>query len=117
LSDFTFLYTDWFYCVHLLIPDLLLRLKRDGTCLDYIKTAINAENFLEITAHISEILPPELLQKQLEMIEQAIATGELQVYEHQFLKHDCMNYEEVRILAIHDTEVLVIVRDFSPLSQ
>ena len=95
------------------IPDLLLRLKRDGTCLDYIEPAINAKNFLEITANISEILPPELLQKQLEMIEQAIATGELQVYEHQFLKHDQMNYEEVRILALNDTEVLVIVRDIT----
>lgn len=95
------------------IPDLLLRLKRDGTCLDYIKPAINAENFLAITAHICEILPPELLQKQLEMIEKAIATGELQVYEHQFLKHDRMNYEEVRILALNDTEVLVIVRDIT----
>lgn len=95
------------------IPDLLLRLRHDGTCLAYIKPAIGAERFLPIENHISEVLPAELLQKQLQAIEQAIATGKLQIYEHQFLKQDRMFYEEVRILAINDLEVLVILRDIS----
>ncbi len=95
------------------IPDLLLRLRRDGTCLDYIKPGINAENFLPINNHISEVLPPDLLQKQLQAIEQAIVTRELQVYEHQFLKQDRNIYEEIRVLAINDQEVLAIVRDIS----
>ncbi len=95
------------------IPDLLLRLGRDGTCFAYIKPAIGAENFLPIENHISEALPADLLQKQLQTIEQAISTNELQVYEHQFLKHDRMIYEEVRILAINGNEVLAVVRDIS----
>jgi PAS domain S-box-containing protein len=99
------------------IPDLLLRLRRDGTCLAYIKSGIGAENFLPIVNHISEVLPPELLEKQLQIIEQAITTGELQVYEHQFLKHDRTIYEEVRILAINDHEVLAIVRDIRDRKQ
>jgi len=95
------------------IPDLLLRLSRDGTCLDYIKSEVGAENFLPVVNHIAEILPPDLLKKQLATIEQAIATRKLQVYEHQFLKHDRRIYEEVRILAINDDQVLAIIRDIS----
>ncbi|OYQ65009.1 hypothetical protein B9G53_09090 [Pseudanabaena sp. SR411] len=95
------------------IPDLLLRLQRDGTCLAYIKSDIEAENFLPIVNHISEVLPPNLLQRQLQFIEQAITTGELQVYEHHFLKQDRLVYEEVRILAINDQEVLAIVRNIT----
>ncbi len=95
------------------IPDLLLRLQRDGTCLASIKSGIKSENFLPIINHISEVLPPKLLQKQLQVIEQAITTGELQVYEHQFLKQDRLVYEEVRILAINDQEVVAIVRNIS----
>ncbi|PZO38323.1 MAG: hypothetical protein DCF19_16730 [Pseudanabaena frigida] len=95
------------------IPDLLLRLQRDGTCLAYIKSGIETESFLPIVNHISEILPPKLLQKQLQVIEQAITTDELQVYEQHFLKQDCVVYEEVRMLAINDREVLAIVRDIS----
>jgi PAS domain S-box-containing protein len=95
------------------IPDLLLRLQRDGNCLAYIKSDIEAENFLPIVNHISEVLPPNLLQRQLQFIEQAITTGELQVYEHHFLKQDRLVYEEVRILAINDQEVLAIVRNIT----
>ncbi|GBO56105.1 circadian input kinase A [Pseudanabaena sp. lw0831] len=99
------------------IPDLLLRLQRDGTCLAYVKAGIESEKFLPIVNHISEVLPPQLIQKQLQVIEQAITTGELQVYEHHFLKQDRVVYEEVRILAINDQEVLAIVRDISDRKQ
>jgi PAS domain S-box-containing protein len=95
------------------IPDLLLRLKRDGTCLNYIKSRIGEENFIPIEHHISEVLSPDLLQKQLKAMEQTIATGELQIYEHQFHKHDRIIHEEVRMLAINDNEILAIVRDIS----
>ncbi|PZO40533.1 MAG: hypothetical protein DCF19_11565 [Pseudanabaena frigida] len=99
------------------IPDLLLRLRRDGTCLDFIKPAINSENFLPIAHHISEVIPPELLRNQLQIIDRAILTRELQVYEHKFIKQGRTTYEEVRILAINDNEVLAIVRDISDRKQ
>ena len=79
------------------MPDLLLRLNRDGTCLNQIEPRVDNEDFLPITLHISEVLPPDLLQKQLEVIETAIATGELQVYEHEFLKNGLINYEEISV--------------------
>ena len=95
------------------IPDLLLRLSRDGTCLDYIEPRIEKDKFLPIDHHISEVLPPEIVQNTLQVIEQAIATQELQIHEHQLVKHDRLTYEEIRVLAINDQEVLVIVRDIS----
>ena len=95
------------------IPDLLLRLDRNANCLSYIAPKVGKNNFQVIVNHTSEFLPPDLLARQLQAIEQALVTGELQVYEHQILKNDQITYEEIRVLAINDQEVLVIVRDIS----
>lgn len=95
------------------IPDLLLRLRPDGTCLNYMEPRLEKEKFLPIVHHISEVLPPEVLQNTLQVIERAIATQELQIHEHQLVKQDCLTYEEIRVLAINAQEVLVIVRDIS----
>jgi diguanylate cyclase (GGDEF)-like protein/PAS domain S-box-containing protein len=100
------------------IPDLLLWLRRDGFCLECIlPKGSHAESFLPICQNIAEVLPPELLQRQLQGIEQAITTGELQVREHSFIKQGKLVYEEVRIAAINDNEALVIVRDISDRKQ
>ena len=100
------------------IPDLLLHLRSDGTILEQIQSKrSNPNNFLPISSNISEILPPDLLIKQLQVIQQAIATKELQVYEHQFLKNHCISYEEIRVQSLNDQEVLVIVRDISDRKQ
>jgi PAS domain S-box-containing protein len=99
------------------IPDLLLRLRPDGTCLDYIEPRIEKDKFLPIVHHISEVLPPEIVQNTLQVIEQAIATRQLQIHEHQLVKQDRLTHEEIRVLAINDQEVLVIVRDISDRKQ
>lgn len=93
------------------IPDLLLRVSRDGKCLEYINSKDPDQNFLPIQQHLSEVLSPELLQHQLKMLEKSIATGELQVYEHQLYRGDRFVFEEVRIVPISDDEALIIVRD------
>jgi PAS domain S-box-containing protein len=96
------------------IPDLLLRLRRDGTCLDCILPANNPmAHFVQISHHMSEVLPPNLLQRELQIIEQAITTGELQIFEHELIKDGQVSYEEVRLAAINTDEVLAIVRDIS----
>ena len=93
------------------IPDLLLRVSRDGRCLEYINSKDPEQNFLPIQQHLSEVLPPDLLRQQLKMLAQAIATGKLQVYEHQLYRGDRLVFEEVRIVPISDDEALIIVRD------
>ncbi|MBD2188160.1 PAS domain-containing protein [Pseudanabaena mucicola] len=96
------------------LPDLLLCVRRDGLCLSIINTSsIEGNKFAKINQHLSEVLPPELLQKQLQAIEKAITTKELQVYKHQLMKSGRVAHEEVRIAAINDQEALVIVRDIT----
>ncbi len=93
------------------IPDLLLRVTRDGSCLKYVNPQDSEERFLPIQYHLSEVLSPDLLRQQLAMIEQATATGELQVYEQQSYRDDLLISEEVRIVPISSDEVLIIMRD------
>ncbi|MDX2100476.1 MAG: PAS domain-containing protein, partial [Leptolyngbyaceae cyanobacterium bins.59] len=94
------------------IPDLLLRVGRDGTCYDFIPPA-DAEvgTFLPIKQHISEILPPDVLQHQMQRVEQALSTGELQIWEHQIPKNGVLCDEEIRLIPCGADECLVIVRD------
>ncbi|MEA5450114.1 diguanylate cyclase [Leptolyngbya sp. CCNP1308] len=96
------------------IPDLPLRVGSDGTCYDFRAPANAVEGMsVPIRHHISEVLPPELLAHQLQRIEQALATGTLQVWERQFEKYGKMLYEEVRLIRCGDDECLAIVRDIS----
>lgn len=57
------------------------------------------EALVQVSNHIREFLPPDLLKRQLQLIEQDLVTGELQVYEHQVFKNGQTAYEEIRILA------------------
>ncbi len=96
------------------IPDLLLRVRRDGSCLDFIPPLIDqAGTFLPVIKNLSEVLPPDLLELQLQRIEQALATGELQVWEHQINKNAQICCEEIRVFPCGIDECLVIVRDIS----
>ncbi|HEY9648278.1 MAG TPA: diguanylate cyclase [Chroococcidiopsis sp.] len=100
--------------VLLAIPDLLLRIGRDGTCYDFLPpTDAKAGTFLPVQRHLSEVLPPDLLAYQLQRIEQALLTGERQVWEHQIVKYGQLCDEEVRLVPCGVDECLVIVRDIT----
>ncbi|MBD2187026.1 GAF domain-containing protein [Pseudanabaena mucicola] len=94
------------------IPDMLLRINRHGECLEYINDTDYHDNFVPIKYHISEVLPPDLCQRQLDVIDRALTTEQLQVYEHQlYNKFDRLVFEEVRVVPIDEDEVMVIIRD------
>ncbi|CAN1213330.1 hypothetical protein TUMEXPCC7403_24205 [Tumidithrix helvetica PCC 7403] len=96
------------------MPDLLLRLKRDGTCIDCMMPSTPVKtSFVPIQHHIAEVLSPQVLADQLEVYERAIATGDVQIYEHQIQKYNQLEYEEVRVTPCGKDEVLVTVRDIS----
>jgi PAS domain S-box-containing protein len=100
------------------IPDLLLRVRQDGSCLDFIPPLIDqAGIFLPVIKNLSEVLPSDLLELQLQKIEQALVTGELQVWEHQINKNSQICYEEIRVFPCGLDECLVIVRDVSARKQ
>jgi len=93
------------------IPDLLLRLKQDGTCLDCMLPIVpDKEAFFPIQQNITEVLSPTVLAEQLEVFNEAIITGEVQVYEHKLQKYGEWVYEEVRVSPCGEDEVLVLVK-------
>ena len=100
------------------LPDLLLILKPDGACVKCIMPSnFDKAKYVPIQNHISEVLSPETLAMQIQMYEKAIATGEVQTYEHQLTKLGKTIYEEVRITPYGKDELLVIVRDISDRKQ
>ncbi len=100
------------------IPDLLIRVDRNGFCLQFIPPREDLANeFVLIQTHLSEALSPELLENELRYIDLALATGMLQVWEHQIIKYEKNCYEEIRVFPLHDDECLVIVRDITDRKQ
>jgi len=99
------------------IPDLMFRVGADGVYRSYIKT----NQFLDaipmkldpIGQHMTAVLPPDFAERQLYYLQQALQTGELQVYEQQFSFGDRLQYEEVRVSKSADDDVLFIIRDIT----
>ncbi|MEM6424098.1 MAG: PAS domain S-box protein [Cyanobacteria bacterium P01_D01_bin.128] len=99
------------------IPDLLIRTRQDGTYLDII----NRDRLLQIHndshpvagTHVQDSLPPDLAAKRLDMLQQTLSTNTVQIYE-QHLKVDEQDLdEEVRLVALAEDEVLIMVRDIT----
>lgn len=99
------------------IPDLMFRVSADGRYLGYIRTnqVIDLLPVGEdpIGRHISDFMPPEIAQRQLDSIQQALQTGKTQVYEQQMTIQGRIQYEEVRVVVSHPNEVLFIIRDIT----
>ncbi|MBD2102701.1 PAS domain S-box protein [Leptolyngbya sp. FACHB-261] len=102
------------------IPDLMIRMTRDGTYLDFIpakdfKTIMPSGGL--IGKNIWEIMPPLIAQQRMQYVEQALATGSNQVYEYELDIDGCITCEEARIVVSGEDEVLVIVRDITERKQ
>lgn len=98
------------------VPDLMFRLKRDGTLLDcHTKTAssLYAPKEKLIGEKISSILPPGLVEKSMEVIEKAFETGQVEQFEYSLFVNNENNHYENRIIAISDDEVISIIREIS----
>ncbi|MBD2036504.1 PAS domain S-box protein [Leptolyngbya sp. FACHB-321] len=102
------------------IPDLMIRMTKDGTYLDFIP----AKSFTVLKPHnemrgrnIHEVMPPDIAQQRIHYTQKALQTGETQVYEFQLLRDDKACTEEARIVVSGEDEVLVMVRDISDRKQ
>lgn len=100
------------------IPDIVLRRNRTGIYTDY-KPAKSFGRFMPspdfIGKHISQILPPDVVEISMAASDKALATGEEQVYEYRMpnrLTGILRDYEG-RVVPINDNEVQVIVRDIT----
>ncbi len=102
------------------IPDLILRLSRDGTCLD-IKPAKDSGILLPVSQAVGrieyELLPPDAAQQYRHFAETALQTGESQIFEYQIPVRGTLRDEEARVMLSGEDEVLIIVRDITERKQ
>jgi len=98
------------------VPDLMFRIRRDGTYLDFHsqnQSALYVPKELFIGKKIVEVLPADLALPSMQAIEKAFVTGQVEQYEYMLPAQDKNRYFENRIIAISDEEVLSIIRDIT----
>ncbi|MFH7242638.1 MAG: ATP-binding protein [Spirulina sp.] len=98
------------------IPDLLMRLGRDGIPLEIYN--LETANWIgdKGTAHLQsmyEALPPAIAAERRHCIELALTTGSIQRQEYEITVEGQKYWEEARIVPVTQDEVLVVVRDMS----
>jgi len=99
------------------IPDLLFRVRADGTYLGYVKARelidLMPPDSQPVGRSIRESVPPDVAERHLHYLRLALATGHSQSYEQQHWLGDRWQYEEVRVVASGEDEALFIIRDIS----
>lgn len=102
------------------LPDLVMRLRRDGQCLDVqYPSGFPALQLRRrhINRPLAEIIGPDLAAQRLHYVERALHTGQPQVYEFQIAVGDQPRWEEARIVPLGADEVLVLVRNIHDRKQ
>ncbi|UZQ52894.1 PAS domain S-box protein [Trichothermofontia sichuanensis B231] len=103
------------------IPDLLMRMRSDGSHLEFISNTdfnvIHDLSQLGPSISLMDVLDRELAQVRLTHAQRAIATGQTQIYEHQICIDGQWHYEEIRIVPLAQDEVLVMIRNITDRKQ
>jgi len=98
------------------IPDLLMRLRRDGTYVSFNATRamkVLNQTTMQVGDHIHNSMPPDKAEERLRYVQHTLETGELTVYEYDLEIEDEVHYEEARLVPLNRDEVLVMVRDMT----
>ncbi|NJL90858.1 MAG: PAS domain-containing protein, partial [Coleofasciculaceae cyanobacterium SM2_1_6] len=104
------------------IPDLMFRVNGAGVYLGYTRASelldLISDQEDSIGKHMAEYLPPELYQRQMHYLTQALATNQVQSYEQEVVVDGKNQYEEVRVVPVEGKdEVLFMIRDVSDRKQ
>lgn len=98
------------------IPDLILRISRDGI----YQGGFPSQEVPMLTSiddqvgkSLGDVLPPELAQQRLEMIERTCQTNRPQTHEYQICVDSEIRYEESRCVVCGENEVMMLVRDIT----
>lgn len=96
------------------IPDLMLCIDQNGTYLDVSPP----KNFTMLGADLVgkneyDVMPRVLAERRMGFVAQALASGQMQLYETEIDIEGQLHHEESRVVPINHNEVLVIVRDIS----
>lgn len=97
------------------LPDMLIRVKRDGTRLFLSPGSLQSYCPVEelVGGSVYDTLPPAMAHQRMAYVEKAIETEERQVYEYEIMIDGKLRCEEARIVAINDDEALIVVRDIT----
>jgi PAS domain S-box-containing protein len=98
------------------IPDMMMVVSRDGTFLDFLPSVTTASLVPEsqvVGRSVFEVLPLEVATRRLKAVQQALASGKIQVHEYQLLIEEEIRYEESRIVPCGPEQALIIVRDIT----
>ncbi|MCE1168954.1 MAG: PAS domain S-box protein [Sphingobacteriia bacterium] len=98
------------------IPDFLFRVRRDGTilavhALDKTKHAFSISRI--VGRNISELLPKEMVTKELNRMEHILKTGKGDITEFLYERDNERIYYESRVVPVSDDELISLVRDVS----
>lgn len=98
------------------MPDVLFRISADGTYVNY-KASKDYELPLPpnelLGKKVNQILPSEVALPMMQCIQQALMTGEVQIFEYQLVLHELLQYYEARIVVSAEDEVMAIVRNIT----
>lgn len=98
------------------MPDLLFRLSKDGTILDFKAPNIfdlPLPNHEFIGKNVADIMPGAVAKSIFQHTELALTTGKMQVFEYQLPLMGDRQECEARVAVVEDSEVLAIVRDIT----
>lgn len=98
------------------IPDLLIRVDRDGTYQDIQgknRVMVYDGDDFNVGASVYDSLPPQEAQRRMQYIQRALQTGLMQIYEQQLMIDGQLQYEEVRMVVTSKEEVLIIIRNIT----
>ena len=97
-----------------IVPDLLFRVRKDGTVLEFHAAKDNplaAPEAELVGKNIKQLLPSPLNSQSMQQIAQALRTREVQTLTSQYLLPNELRDFEARAVSCAEDEVLVIVRD------
>jgi len=98
------------------IPDLVLRISRDGVIRDarMEQSRVRRSRYeSHLGKKLSDVVPSEVAGKVLELVERAISTGGLHSAEFQLPEVRRVRHLEARIIRNGDSEVVVFLRDIT----
>ncbi len=98
------------------MPDLVFRIKRDGTYLEFklpddIGLKIPTDDHEIIGKKIADLMPDEVAKNAMRAIEQAFETQEMRAIEYQIDEPSGPHHYEARFVASAEDEVIALVRD------
>jgi PAS domain-containing protein len=98
------------------MPDLVFRIKRDGTYLEFklpddIGLKIPTDDHEIIGKKIADLMPDEVAKNAMRAIEQAFETQEMHAIEYQIDEPSGPHHYEARFVASAEDEVIALVRD------